>query len=63
MPSGSFSARRTRKISGWTAITSRFGAEHVAGFVVDRDHLCRTAAAGDPELSAWISSQTPPQSD
>jgi transposase len=30
--------------------------QHQAG---DRDHWCRTAAAGDPGLSAWISSQTP----
>ena len=31
------------------------GLQHQAG---DRDHWCRTAAASDPGLSAWISSQT-----
>jgi len=38
----------------------RPGLQHQAG---DRDHWCRTAAAGDPGLSAWISSQTLPQPD
>src|SRR5215471_7223261 len=38
----------------------RPGLQHQAG---DRDHWCRTVAASDPGLSAWISSQTPPQSD
>ena len=38
----------------------RPGLQHQAG---DRDHWCRTAAAGDPGLSAWISLQTLPQSN
>src|SRR5215471_1911333 len=38
----------------------RPGLQHQAG---DRDHRCRTAAASNPGLSAWISSQTLPQSD
>src|SRR5215471_5162982 len=38
----------------------RPGLQHQAG---DRHHWCRTVAASDPGLSAWISSQTLPQPD
>ena len=38
----------------------RSGLQHEAG---DRDHRCRTAAASNPGLSAWISAETPPQPD
>jgi hypothetical protein len=39
---------------------------HVLAYNIKRvigDHRCRTAATSDPGLSAWISSQTLPQSD